>query len=92
MMKRLLLTGLLAALALAFQGQQPIPPCTGDDCIDDATGAEHSDQPAWCANYDTREFAKNCACKRECDEEVGSGCKTYCRRKRCHCDHGCDSR
>ncbi len=79
-------------LGFALQGPLPIPPCEGPECIDDVTHEDHKGAPAFCQNYDSKAWLKNCDCKRECDEDVGSGCVTYCRRKKCACDHGCDSK
>ena len=92
MLKRVFFVVFLAGLALAFQGPLPVPECQGAECTDDVTHEDHAGSPAWCQNYDTAAWAKNCGCHRECDETVGSECKTYCRTKRCRCDHGCDSR
>jgi hypothetical protein len=83
----------IVASTLAFQGPRTIPLCRKGECIDEVNGVDREGQPQWCANYATQDWDANCECQRDCKSNAEpSGCKTFCRRKACHCDHGCDTR
>jgi len=86
------LTLLTAALAVALQEPQPVPPYPGD------TNPAHNNQPQFCLNVQTKEFLANCQCQPTVgDAECGDRnrntqppkCKTYCRKTACGCVDGC---
>lgn len=91
---RWLLLPVLAALLFAQQGDAPNDP-----------DQEFPGQKMWCNNYHDNAHKCHCALATNCDAhrqkspdlngdgdaEMGSRCKTYCKKDHCHCLSPCES-